>query len=73
MDVYLPAFTKAINHAIAENIFPEQLLKSENIPLYKEGNPLKEENYRPASLLPHVSLVFERIFYRIFKINYQNT
>ena len=33
------------------------------IPLYKKQDPLKKENYRPISLLPHVSKVFERILY----------
>ena len=34
------------------------------IPLYKKLDPLKKENYRPVSLLPHVSKVFERIIYK---------
>ena len=31
--------------------------------MYKKQDPLKKENYRPVSLLPHVSKVFERILY----------
>ena len=57
-----------INHAITENIFPEQLKKSEVIPLYKNEVPLKKETYRPMSLLPHVSKVFERIMYKQINI-----
>ena len=34
VDVYLLFLTKAINHAITENSFSEQLKKSEVIPLY---------------------------------------
>ena len=34
------------------------------IPLYKKLDPLKKKNYRPVSLLPHVSKVFERIIYK---------
>ena len=34
VDVYLLVLTKAINHAITENSFSEQLKKSEVIPLY---------------------------------------
>ena len=34
------------------------------IPLCKKLDPLKKENYRPLSLLPHVSKVFERIVYK---------
>ena len=71
MDVYLPFLTKVINHAISENIFPEQLKKSEVIPLYKKEDPLNKENYTPVSLLPHVSKVFERIIYKQINIYIQ--
>ena len=37
---------------------------SEVIPLFKKEDPLKKENYRPVSLLPHLSKVFERIIYK---------
>ena len=70
--VYLPFLTKAINHVITENSFPEQLKKSEVIPLHKKEDPLKKENYRPVSLLPHVSKVFERIIYKQININMQD-
>ena len=49
--------------AISENEFPDKLKKSEVISLYKKQDPSKKENYRPVSLLPHGSKVFERIFY----------
>ena len=65
--VYLQFLTKAINHAITEDIFPEQLRKLKVIPLYKTEDPLKKENYGPVSLLTDVSKVFERIIYK--KIN----
>ena len=45
-------------------IFPKQLKESEVIPVYKKLDPLMKENYRPVSLLPHVSKVFERILYK---------
>ena len=37
VDVYLPFLTKALNHAINENIFPEKLKNLEVIPLFKKG------------------------------------
>ena len=42
MEVYLPFLTKAINHTITENIFPVQLKKSQDIPLYKYRGSFKE-------------------------------
>ena len=72
VDVYLPFLTKAINHAITENIFPEPLKESEVIPLHKKEDPLRKENYRPESLLPYVSKVFERIIYKGINIYMQD-
>ena len=65
VDAYLPFLTKAINHAITENDFPEQLKKLEVIPLHK-----KLLHY--MSLLPHVSKLFERIIYKKFNIYMQD-
>ena len=62
--LYFPFLTKAISHAITENIFPEQLKRLEVIPLHKKEYSLKKENYRPLSLLSHISKVFERIIYK---------
>ena len=64
VDGYLPYLTVTINYSLRENIFPEELKRSEVIPLYKKLDPLKKENYRPVSLLPHVSKIFERIIYK---------
>ena len=44
--------------------FPDKLKKREVILLYKKEDPLKKENYRPVSLLPPVSKVFERVIYK---------
>ena len=46
VDIYLPFLTKAktINHTVTENIFPEQLKKSEVIPSNKKEDTLKKEN-----------------------------
>ena len=61
-----------MNHAITENIFPEQLKSSEVIQLYKKVDSSKRENCRPVSLLPHVSNVFERIIYKQISIYMQD-
>ena len=72
VDVYLPLLTKAINHAITENIFPEKMKKSEVVPLQKKEDHLKKKNYRPMGLLPYVSKVFEKIIYKQIYIDMQD-
>ena len=58
--IYLPFLTNCIN----PDDKLDELKLSEVIPLYKKLDSLKKENYRPVSLLPHVSKVFERIIYK---------
>ena len=64
--------TKAINHAITENIFPEQKKSRKLIAWYKKEDPWKKGNYRPVSLLPQVSKFFERIIYKQINIYMQD-
>ena len=61
---YLPHLTNSINYSIQHSSFTQELKLSEVIPVCKKLNPLQKENYRPVSLLPHVSKVFERIIHK---------
>ena len=61
VNAYLPHLTNSINYSIQHSNFPQKLKLSEVIPVYKKLDPLQKKNYRPISLLPHVSKIFERI------------
>ena len=63
VNAYLPHLTNSINYSIQHSSFPQELKLSEVISVYKKLNPLQKENYRPVSLLPHVSKV-ERIIHK---------
>ena len=56
--------TNTINHFLKESTFFDELKQSEVMPVYKELNPLQKENYRPVSLLPHISKVSEGVIYK---------
>ena len=58
---YLPYLTVSINYSLKENTLPEELKPSEVISLYQKLDPPWKENYKPVSLLHHVSKIFERI------------
>ena len=64
VNAYLPHLTNSINYSIRQSSFPQELKLSEVIPVYKKLDPLQKENYRPISLLPQVSKVFERIIHK---------
>ena len=60
-----PALTKPlviiINQSLVTGIFPTKLKIAKVLPLYKKEDPTLRDNYRPVSLLPSISKVFEKI------------
>ena len=59
---------------ILTNIFPDKLKLAKIIPLFKKGDPTIFSNYRPISLLPVISKVFERILHdQIFTFSENNS
>lgn len=50
-----------MNNHFRQGTFPDALKCSRIIPLYKDGNQLLASNYRPISILPVFSKIFESI------------
>ena len=65
--------TIIINQTFRTGIFPDKLKLAKVIPIFKKGDNTTMNNYRPISILPTVSKVFERIIfdqtYEHFKAN----
>jgi len=53
--------TPLINRSILEGVFPSVLKVAKVIAIHKKGDKKKLNNYRPISLLPVVSKVFEKV------------
>ena len=53
--------TLIINQMITSGIFPDDLKIAKIIPLYKKGDSIT--NYRPISLLPTLSKIFEHVIF----------
>ena len=53
-----------INLAMNNGIFPDELKKTIVKPLFKKGNKLKPENYRPLALSSPFSKISEKVFLR---------
>jgi hypothetical protein len=51
--------TKLVNKSIDSSIFPADLKSAQVSPLYKKNNALEKGNYRPVSVLPCISKIFE--------------
>ena len=52
--------TKLMNDCIRECTFPDSLKKAIVCPIFKKGDSTLISNYRPISLLPIISKIFER-------------
>ena len=52
-----------INKSLASGIFPNKLKIAKIIPIFKSGDPSSFSNYRPVSILPAFSKVFEKVIY----------
>ena len=60
--------TIIINQSLFNGIFPEKLKIAKIKPIYKKDNPHIPDNYRPISLLPSISKVFEKVVFCKFMI-----
>lgn len=55
--------TYLINLSIHNRQFPDLLKKAKILPIFKKGSKLEPSNYRPISILPTLSKLFEKIIH----------
>jgi hypothetical protein len=49
-----------ISNTVSYN-FPDRLKQAQVTPLYKKNDPLEKTNYRPVSVLPLFSILYEKV------------
>ena len=59
--VLAKSLTQLFNLSIKKSVFPDKCKIAKLKPLYKKGSKTEPKNYRPISLLPLVSKIFEKI------------
>ena len=65
---YSPCLTNIWNEEIIGfNSFPIDLKVADVTPIFKKGDSTERKNYRPVSVLPTVSKIFERIMHAQIK------
>ena len=62
-DVFGKVFCSFINDSIKSFTFPSCLKEADITPIDKKGKKDKKENYRPVSILPVLSKIFESIMF----------
>ena len=61
--IHVSILAKIMDLSLRNVCFLENLKPAEVSPIFKKNYDLENENYRPASVLSHVSKVFERMMY----------
>ena len=56
--------TLIINQSLSTGIFPDKLKVAKVVPVFKKDDPHQPGNYRPISLLPAISKIFEKVVYK---------
>ena len=62
-DLFSLPLTEFFNKLAVECTFPDDLKLADVSSLYKKDDNMRKQNYRPISLLPAISKIFERIMY----------
>ena len=62
-DIISNPLCSLINNSLSSGIFPCSLKVASIIPVHKRGDPRIPANYRPISLLPYFSKIFEKIIF----------
>lgn len=56
-----PILSNLINDCLANETFPDDLKCSRIVPIFKDNDPCDPNNYRPISILPSLSKIFESV------------
>ena len=56
--------TDCINKSFENEAFPDCLKKANVTPIFKKDFPPDKDSYRPASIVPLLSKVFEKLIYK---------
>ena len=62
-DLFSYFISASFNNAVNKGVFPNELKQADIKPIYKKESRNEKENYRPVSILPNLSKIFERCMY----------
>ncbi|CAK1584654.1 unnamed protein product [Parnassius mnemosyne] len=68
VDILTPVIKSIFNYSISSGNFPSSWKEPQITPIPKKANPSSFSDYRPISIIPFLSKVFERIVHRQLSI-----
>ena len=63
-DIFADLLYQNFNDAIATSVFPQDLKNVNITPVFKKGDRNSKTNSRSVSILPNVSKIYQRGFYK---------
>ena len=63
-DIFADILYEVYNRSLEVGTFPSSMKLANVTPVYKKGSQSDKGNYRPVSILPNLSRVFERCVYK---------
>ena len=60
---YLEPLCHILNLSLQQGFFPHEMKIAKVVPIYKAGDAMHIGNYRPVSVLPVLSKIFEKVMY----------
>ena len=71
-DIFEKVLCSFVNDSIKSFTFPSCLKEADVRPVHKKGKKDKKENYRPVSILPVLSKIFERITFMQMSASFED-
>lgn len=62
--IIIEGLTNCINKSLEQGFFPDKLKIARVTPIYKSGSKADPTNYRPISVLPIISKIYEKVIYK---------
>ena len=62
-DIFANFIAKDFNNCVDKGVFPEDLKYADVTPVHKKKDKNDKTNYRPVSILPNISKIYEKLIY----------
>ena len=62
-DIFADIIFHNLNDCFINSVFPENFKTADVIPIFKKGDRVDKDNYRPVSILSNLSKIYERCIY----------